>query len=194
VKVLVLWAHPLPDSFSAAIHRMVVDTLTAGGHEVDDLDLYAESFQPVLSPEERRLYHDLQRNREHAGPYIERLLRADAVVFVFPTWSFGLPAILKGWFDRCLIPGVSFVLGPDGVARPALRNVRRIAAVSTYGRPWWHVRLVIGDLPRRQITGYFRAACLGAPATYLAMYDMNHATPERGGRFLDRVRREFARF
>jgi NAD(P)H dehydrogenase (quinone) len=192
MKVLVLYAHPLPDSFNATIHRTVLDTLRNGGHEVDDLDLYAENFQPVLSPEERRHYHDLTRNRIPAGPYIDRLQRADAVVFVFPTWSFGLPAILKGWFDRVLIPGVSFTLH-NGVARPALRNVKRIAAVSTYGRPWWQVRCIVGDLPRRQIMGYFRRVCGGVPANYVALYDMNRVTPERARNFLDKVSRTMMR-
>src|SRR5258708_40182573 len=120
MRILVVYAHPLPDSYNAAIHRTVVESLAAEGHEIDDLDLYAENFDPVLGADERRCYHDLTRNREAAGPYIDRLLRAEAVVFVFPTWSFGLPAILKGWFDRVMIPGGSFTLGDDGVARPAL--------------------------------------------------------------------------
>src|SRR5258708_8941746 len=191
--VLVLYAPPLPDSFNAAVHRTAIESLTAAGHEVDDLDLYAENFQPVLSAEERRHYHDLGRNRAPVASYVDRLQRAEAVVFVFPTWSFGLPAILKGWFDRVLIPGVSFTLGDDGIARPALKNVRRIVGVSTYGRPWWHARLIVGGLPRRQITGYFRSLGGGAPASYLALYDMNRATAQQRERFLNPVRLAMAR-
>jgi putative NADPH-quinone reductase len=194
VKVLVIRAHPLDESFNAALHQAVLEGLKAAGHEIDNLDLYAENFQPVLSAEERRNYHDLTRNRIPAASYIERLQHTEAVVFVFPTWSFGVPAILKGWFDRVLIPGVSFTLDKHGVARPALRNVKRIAAVTTYGRPWWFVRLLIGDLPRRQICGYFRAVCRWPKATYLALYDMNRATQQQRERFLVRVRTEMARF
>jgi putative NADPH-quinone reductase len=193
MKVLVIYAHPLDDSFNAAIHRTVVESLATAGHEVDDLDLYAENFQPVLSREERRNYHDEKLNRAVIGPYIDRLQRADAVVFVFPTWSFGVPAILKGWFDRVLIPGVSFTFNEDGSARQVLKNVRRIAAVSTYGRPWWLVRLVVGDIPRRQITRHFRLICGGVPTTYLAYYNMNQATPAKLGAFLDKVRRVMTR-
>ncbi len=189
MKVLVLYAHPLDDSFNAAVHRAVIESLRAAGHEVDDLDLYAENFSPVLTPQERRDYHDLSINRAHVSVYVARLLHAEAVVFVFPTWSFGVPAILKGWFDRVLIPGVSFVLGPDGKARPNLRHIRRIIGVSTYGRPWWHVRLLVGDLPRKQITSYFRAlTAFKAKADYVALYNMNQATAEKRAKFIERVR------
>jgi NAD(P)H dehydrogenase (quinone) len=188
VKILVLFAHPLSDSFNAAIHRTAVEALRAGGHEVDDLDLYAENFQPVLSADERRHYHDLSRNRIPAAPYIERLQRAEAVIFMFPTWSFGMPAIMKGWFDRVMIPGVSFRLNADGVARPNLQHIRQVVGVSTYGRPWWQVRFIVGDLPRRQVAGYFRRATGGASTSYLALYDMNRVTQTQRERFLARVR------
>ena len=193
MKVLVVYAHPLDDSFNAAIHRTVLDSLAAAGHEIDDLDLYGEAFDPVLSRQERRDYHDEARNRTRAGPYIDRLLATDAVVFVFPTWSFGVPAILKGWFDRVLIPGVSFKFQPDGSAKQVLKNIRRIAAISTYGRPWWLVRVVVGDIPRRQITRHFRLVCGAPPTSYLALYNMNQATPERREAFLGRVRHAMTR-
>ncbi len=188
MKVLVLYAHPLGDSFNAEVHRTVLNALRAAGHEVDDCDLYAEKFDPVLSAAERQDYHDLTRNRALVDSYAVRLQRADAVVFVFPTWSFGVPAILKGWFDRVLVPGVSFTLGEDGIARPALTNIKRIVGVATYGRPWWHVRLIVGDLPRGHITRYFKALCgFGCRANYVAFYDMNRGTMERRRRFLDRA-------
>ena len=57
MRVLVLFAHPLADSFAAALHRAVVAKLRQGGHEVDDCDLYAEGFDPVLSAAERRAYN-----------------------------------------------------------------------------------------------------------------------------------------
>jgi NAD(P)H dehydrogenase (quinone) len=193
MKILVIYAHPLEDSFSAAIHRTVLESLKSSAHEIDDLDLYAENFQPVLSREERLNYHDEALNRAQIGPYIDRLLWAEAVVFVFPTWSFGVPAILKGWMDRVLIPGVSFTIEPDGAARQVLKNVRRIAAVSTYGRPWWLVRVAVGDIPRRQIAGHFRTICGGVPTTYLALYNMNQATAEKREAFLAKVRRVMTR-
>ncbi len=110
MRILVVHAHPVETSFNAALHRAVVDTLRAAGHQVDDLDLYAEGFDPVLTREERLGYHDTPANRGPVAPYVERLLGAEALVFVNPVWNFGFPAILKGYLDRVFLPGVSFKL------------------------------------------------------------------------------------
>ena len=67
-RALVLFAHPCEESFGAALHRTVVDTLTERGWDVDDCDLYAENFQPVLTTEERRGYHDEPANIEPINP------------------------------------------------------------------------------------------------------------------------------
>lgn len=190
MKVLVVFAHPIADSFNSAIHQTVIEELKKAGHTVDDLDLYKEGFQPVLDAEEWRNYQDLEKNRAKVGSYIARLQNANAIVFVFPTWCFGEPAILKGWFDRVLVPGVSFSIDANGAVHAALTNIRKIAGISTYGRPWWHVRLIVGDLPRRHITHYFKALCgWGARAKYLALYDTNRTTAARRDRFLAQVRR-----
>ncbi|MCS6890814.1 MAG: NAD(P)H-dependent oxidoreductase [Rhodovarius sp.] len=192
MRVLVLYAHPLPESFNAATHQAVLAGLAAAGHTVDDCDLYAEGFNPVLSPEERRHYHDLTVNRLPVARYVDRLLAAEGLVLVFPTWCFSMPAILKGWFDRVLLPGVSFTLGKDGIARPALTHLQRIAGVVTYGRPRWNA-LLVADPPRMAVTRYLRMLnAARARIEYHALYDMNRATEARRRAFLARVERAFA--
>ena len=87
---------------------MLVETLRKRGHEVDDCDLNAEGFDPVMSRQDRLDYHDVAVNRTRVGPYVERLLAADALAFSFPVWNMGFPAILKGFIDKVFLPGVSF--------------------------------------------------------------------------------------
>src|SRR5271163_4296172 len=65
--------------------------------------------------------------------YADRLLAAEALVLIYPVWNEGFPAILKGFFDRVFIPGVSFTIGPDGAPVPNLQKLRKLAAVCTYG-------------------------------------------------------------
>jgi putative NADPH-quinone reductase len=97
-------ANPVTVSFGATLHREVVKTLRSSMHEIDDCDLYAERFDPVLSEQERMQYHDLRLNRTHINTYANRLLAAEALILVYPVWNEGFPAILKGFFDRVSFP------------------------------------------------------------------------------------------
>jgi NAD(P)H dehydrogenase (quinone) len=187
MRALVLFAHPDPESYGAALHGVVIETLRAQGHVVDDCDLYAEQFQPVLSREERRGYHQSPANREPVADYVERLQSAEMLVLVTPVWNFGWPAILKGFLDRVFLPEVSFRIR-DGRVTGALTNIRQVIVVTTYGGSRWRAFLV-GDPPRKLATRVLRAVTgFGAPVLYLAHYDMNRSSDVSRAAFLEKVR------
>lgn len=193
MRVLVLYCHPVEASFNAAVHRAVVENLAAAGHTVDDCDLYAEGFQPVLTRAERIGYHDLETNRAPVQGYVDRLLAAEALVLVTPVWNFGYPAMLKGYFDRVFLPGVSFVMR-DGKVRPNLWNIRKAAACVTYGGTALRAFLV-GDPPRKVVNRVLRAVIKpGARIGYHAHYDMNRSTPRTRARHLERVAKAMRAF
>mgnify|MGYP001819452600 CR=1 FL=1 len=187
-RALVLFAHPCEESFGAALHRTVVDTLTERGWDVDDCDLYAENFQPVLTTEERRGYHDEPANIEPVADYVARLRAADALIFSFPVWNFGYPAILEGFLDRVFLRGVSFKL-VDGKVRPNLINIQKLAAVTTYGGTRLRA-FGAGDPPRRHFTRAVWHVTRPTKMRYLALYDMNRASQSRRAQFVETVRRE----
>lgn len=190
MRVLVLYAHPDSESFGAALHQAAVAGLRRAGHQVDDCNLYAEGFDPVLGREERVGYHDVASNRNNVAGYVERLQAAEALVLCFPVWNYGYPAILKGYFDRVFLPGVSFKL-VDGKVRPNLWNIRRLVAVTSYGGTRWRAMLM-GDPPRKLVCRAVRAVCHpAARLSYLAHYDMNRSTPESRRAFLRKVGNEF---
>ncbi|WP_102107064.1 NAD(P)H-dependent oxidoreductase [Oceaniglobus roseus] len=191
-RALVLFAHPCPESFSAALHGRVVETLTARGWEVDDCDLNAEGFDPVLSEAERRGYHESPANRAPVQPYVDRLRAAEALVMVYPVWNFGFPAILKGFLDRVFLPDVSFRL-EGGRVKPNLTHIRRLAAVTTYGGARTRA-LLVGDPPRKCVTRAIWHVCRPERMRYLALYDMNRADETRRAAFLARVGREMESF
>jgi putative NADPH-quinone reductase len=191
-RALVLFAHPCRESFSAALHGRVVETLGERGWDLDDCDLNAEGFQPVLTGAERRGYHEVGPNAGPVADYVERLRAAEALVMVFPVWNFGYPAILKGFLDRVFLPGVSFRL-ENGRVRPNLTHIRRLAAVTTYGGTRSRA-LLVGDPPRRSVTRAVWHVCRPRKMRYLALYDMNRADEARRRAFLDRVGREMEAF
>lgn len=194
MRILVLFAHPVETSFGAAIHAKLVATLRARGHEVDDCDLNAEGFDPVMTRQDRLEYYDVAVNRARVSPYVARLLAAEALVFSFPVWNMGFPAILKGFVDKVFLPGVSFRLEANGDFTPCLHNIKRLGAVCTYGGARLRTFLM-GDPPRRFLTRSMRAICApGARCEYVAHYDMDHTSPAQRAAFLKDVEARFSRW
>ncbi len=190
-RALLLFAHPCPESFSSALHARARAALAARW-SVDDCDLYAEGFSPLLTEAERRGYHETATNIDPVRPYVDRLRAAEALVLVFPGWNFGYPAILKGFFDRVFLPGVSFRL-EAGKVRPNLTQIQKLAAITTYGGT--RLRAIgAGDPPRRVVTRALWHVTRPKTMRYLALYDMNRATATRREAFLDRVGREMEAF
>ncbi|TPI39755.1 NAD(P)H-dependent oxidoreductase [Mesorhizobium sp. B3-1-9] len=186
MKILVLFAHPVETSFNAGLHRTIVERLAAAGHAVDDCDLYAEDFDPRLTRAERLGYHDPRGPDDAVAGYVERLKNAEALVLSFPVWNYGYPAILKGFFDRVFLPGVSFKL-VDGKVRPTLHNIRKLAAITTYGGSRFRAMLM-GDPPRKIVKRMLRATIKpGASVSYLAHYSMNLSTDETRDAFMAKV-------
>ena len=192
MRVLVLFAHPVESSLGAALHTKLVETLRARGHKVDDCDLNAEGFDPVMTRLDRIDYYNLTVNRRRVAPYVDRLLAADALVFSFPVWNMGFPAILKGFVDKVFLPGVSFNLKDDGSYVPCLHNIKRLGAVCTYGGRRLSTFLM-GDAPRRFLKRSMRLNYApGVRCDYLALYDMDHTKLERRVKFLKAVEAKFS--
>jgi len=191
MRVLVVYAHPLGTSFNAALHAQVLATLRIRGHEVDDCDLYAESFDPVLTGEELSVYNNISANRHRVESYVDRLLAADAFVLIYPVWNEGFPAILKGFLDRVFLPGVSFVKDREGSVGPALLNINKLGAVCTYGAGRL-ATMILGDPPRRVVKRLLRAMTgRQIRCDYLALYGMDRTTPEKRASFQHQVTRAF---
>jgi NAD(P)H dehydrogenase (quinone) len=192
MRVLVIYCHPRPDSFSAALRDAAVDGLTASGHSVDLRDLHAEAFDPILSSHQRDTYFDETQNTHGLEDHVAALRHAEALVLVYPTWWFGMPAMLKGWLDRIWLPGVAFRLGGPKVMVPLLTNIRRIGVVTTYGSPWWLLWWV-GWPDRRVVRRGLRPLCAsGCRIHWIGLTGMDADSPDRRRRFLARVRRRLS--
>lgn len=195
MRVLVLFAHPLADSFAAALHRAVVAALEAAGHEVDDCDLYREGFDPVMTAAERRAHNTPNPELAAVESHVARLRAADAIVLCFPVWWYGMPAILKGYFDRIWVNGVAFHLRTQGRIEPGLHRLKKLWVVCTYGAPWWLIKLALRDPVRAVIHTGIRGLCTRHVKTkFFALYSIEAKTSADTTRFLQRVERAFARF
>lgn len=188
MRALVVACHPNPQSYSAHLRDTVMDALAARGAEARLRDLYAEGFDPVMSCAERLSYHDEGSNEEPVAGELADIRWCDTLIFVYPTWWFGPPAVLKGWLDRVFVPHATFVMptATEGVG-PNLTHITRLMVVTTCGASWLQSKLV-GEPGRRTILRGLRS--LFAPrcrTRYAALYKMDTASRETLERYAKQV-------
>jgi len=194
MRMLVIYCHPCPESFTAALRDRALAALAAAGHETRLIDLYADGFDPVMGPDERRAYHTAVANEVPVAAHLEALRWAEGLLFVYPTWWYGLPAMLKGWLDRVWIPHATFTMPEAGkpIGR-VLTQIRFIGAVSTLGSPWWWWRLVMSEPGRRTLLRGLRP--LVAPrcrTLWLALHGIDGATADQRTAFIGKVEKRLA--
>ena len=139
MRALVVYCHPKDGSFTAAVRDTVLDRLARAGAEVRVHDLYAMRFQPVLTEGEWTGYLEVPDNRAAVDAEARDLAWCDTLIFVYPTWWYGLPALLKGWLDRVLLPGLAFEMpqAEGETIRPGLLHIRRLGVFTTCGASFW---------------------------------------------------------
>ena len=191
MRCLVVKAHPLSGSLCASMAGRIVETLQAAGHEVVLEDLYAEQFDAAMTAAERTSYYGGPYATQAIAAQVERLLAAEAIVLVFPTWWFSFPAILKGWFDRVWGPGVAYDHSDGfGPIRPRLHNLREMLAVTSLGAPWWVDRLVLRQPVKRTIkTAIVRTCAPRCRFRMVTVYKSEALSQAQTDRFWRRVSR-----
>ena len=189
MKCLVVVAHPLRASLCHHLTHCVIATLTAAGHDVQIEHLYDSDFAPALTLSERQIYYAPSFDSRAVSPEISRVLWAEALVLIFPTWWFGFPAILKGWFDRVWAPGVAYEHATDlGPIQPKLHQLKNTLAVTSLGSPWWVDRLVL----RQPVKRVLKTALLGTCAPIcrfemLSLYKAERLSPVQIELFCARI-------
>ncbi|MEM1130682.1 MAG: NAD(P)H-dependent oxidoreductase [Pseudomonadota bacterium] len=189
MRALVVYCHPIQSSFTAAVRDVVLDRLKTGGAETRLLDLHQDGFDPRMSAEEMSAYYSAPDNTQHVTRYLTDLAWCDTLIFVYPTWWYGLPATLKGWLDKVFLPGIAFLL-PDEhhrTIRPNYTNITHLAVFTTCGASRW-LNHWVGLPGRRTILRGLGILCARrCRTTYCAQHLMDSATPEIRRRHLVNV-------
>jgi NAD(P)H dehydrogenase (quinone) len=189
MKILLVYCHPRSESFTAAARDVAIVALQSAGHQVDLLDLYAEGFNPVMDAAERAGYHTRGDNRLPVAGHLDRLKAAEGLVFVYPTWWYAQPAMLKGWLERVLIPHETFTM-PEGnqPIRGLMQNIRLLAVVTSLGSPkwWWWL---VGRPGQRILLSGIRVLCHPRCKTlWLALHRIDVVGEAERKAHLDRVK------
>ncbi|KZD31760.1 NADPH dehydrogenase [Bacillus cereus] len=139
MNVLIIYAHPNPSSFNGAILEHVQKGLEETNHSVTLLDLYKEQFDPVLVFNEEKKRRDLL-NEEETKRYRELVQKADILLFIYPIWWWGMPAILKGFIDRIFVAGFAYKY--EGSLPKGLFKGKKAWVINTLDSPLWYVALL----------------------------------------------------
>ena len=194
MNVYVVYCHPDPASFTSAVRDRAVGALQRSGHDVRLSDLYADEFEPAMSSDEVIGHRRPPEDKPAVAGYCDNLEWCEALVFVYPTWWSGQPAMLTGWLDRVLIRGVAWEL-PEGATRITRRltNVHRLVAITTHGSSRL-INLLEGETGRRVIGRALRVLChRSARIMWLAMYNIDRSAAADRQAFLDEVERRLGR-
>jgi NAD(P)H dehydrogenase (quinone) len=189
MRALVVYCHPKDDSFTAAVRDVVLARLAAAGAEVRLSDLYARGFDPVLTEAEWSGYADIPANRAEVAREVADLQWCDTLIFVYPTWWYGLPAMLKGWLDRVMLPDVAFLMpdGPNRTIRPGLTQITRLGVFTTCGASRWLTWLVGAPGKRTLMRGIGLLCAPRKRTAHAAHYLMDSSTDASRARHLARV-------
>lgn len=111
MNILILVANPNKDSFNHAIYNKSIERIKANGHTIMAHDLHAENFDPIIThyeiPKSGKLDAIIQK-------HCDELIAADGIIIIHPNWWGQPPAILKGWVDRVMRPGLAYeFIGDD---------------------------------------------------------------------------------
>lgn len=171
MKVLVIVAHPNKASFNHAIAWTCSKTLSGNGHEVIVHDLYDENFDPLLPfgefTKDAALPPQIQR-------HCDEISQADGIVIVHPNWWGQPPAILKGWVDRVIRPGVAyeFLEGDSGEGVPrGLLKAHSAVVLNTSNTGTTREKTVFGD-PLQLIWENCVFGLCGVPTFHRRMFNI----------------------
>ncbi|MBN2085317.1 MAG: NAD(P)H-dependent oxidoreductase [Anaerolineales bacterium] len=188
MNISLILAHPDPGSFNHAIAAAAAQELARLGHVVLFHDLYAEGFDPVLPAGEIPADSPLPESVRAHG---REIARSDGIVIVHPDWWGQPPAILKGWVDRVLRPGVAYEFlegdGGEGIPRGLLK-ARAAVVFNTSNTPAEREAAVFGDPLETLWKACILEFCGVARVTRKMFGVIVTSTPENRERWLSEVR------
>lgn len=187
-------AHPVRESLLQAAGDRAAAAITRAGHELRQLDLYADGFEPAVSEAEWQTHNGGVALAPQLQSYADALYWTEHLVLVYPTWFGGFPAMLKGWLDRVWVPGVMHEAAAGSRStRSKLRHITRLTVVTTHGGSKF-MNSLGGEPGRRMVRRRIRSLCSrGCRPQWVALYGNDRCAAAKRVEFLDSVERRFSR-
>lgn len=186
MNTLIVFAHPYEGSFNRAILKTLQAALGEAGHQVRVRDLYGQGFDPLLNAGDLATLNQ-GHTPERVSAEQALIGWAEALIFVYPVWWFGPPAILKGWIDRCLTPGFAFRYD-EGAAEGLLTHRRALVLCTLGGTAAEYRSRGWEDLIARPMLEGVLGFCGVRNAEFRPFYEVASDTAEGRARVLHQVR------
>ncbi|MBN2096548.1 NAD(P)H-dependent oxidoreductase [Candidatus Peregrinibacteria bacterium] len=187
MNYLIIYAHPKATSFTHALKSAFIKGANEGSHSVKSIDLYAEGFDPLLrTPELHGADNpEVQRHQE--------LIRwADWMVFIYPVWWFGAPAVLEGWFEKVFSSEFAFhykkLIGRLSVP-VGLLPCKKVVVIESYGGPAWAARWIYGNWGWKRIKKGILKFCGVKKIIHVPCWFVPFTTDGRRRRYLKKVQK-----
>jgi len=183
-KILVILGHPSRDSFCHALAEAYAQTAAGAGAEVRTLFLGEHHFDPILH-EGYRVIQPLEPDLEQARADIRW---AQHLVFVYPSWWGGLPALLKGFIDRVFLPGFGFQFHEGSLLPEKLLKGRSARLIVTMDTPPFIYRWFLSAPGHNQMKKCVLGFCGVSPTRITNLSPMKTTTDTQRAEYLERVR------
>lgn len=153
MRVAVVFNHPYEGSYCNSILESVKAGLENGKHEMDLIHLDNDHFDPVLKAEDLKAFVNRCPVDSEVIRYGERLKKADHLVFIFPIWRELMPALMKGFIDKVIFPGVAYDYSNASNTRmkPLLTNLKGVTVITTMNTPRILYKMVFGNAIKKAL-------------------------------------------
>ncbi len=138
MKVLVILAHPSQNSFCHALAETYQKSAQETGHDVQFIALSNLQFDPIL----HEAYQTIQTLEPDLIAAQQAIQWAEHLVFIYPIWWGGVPALLKGFIDRIFLPNFAFKYRPNSIMWDKLLTGRSAHLITTMDTPPWYFRWI----------------------------------------------------
>ncbi|MGO4900331.1 NAD(P)H-dependent oxidoreductase [Bacillus sp. GM2] len=189
MQTAVIYAHPNPNSFNGAILNQVIKALEDGKHSYDVIDLYKDRFDPVLLFDEKKRRSDMKHDPETAE-YRRIVKNADHLIFIYPLWWGGMPAIMKGFIDRVFAAGEAYTY--QGKLPKGLLKARAATVYYTADAPSWYLRFWRRDADWVTVKDVMLKFCGVRRVKRLLFAGVKDSSEGKRTQWLDRVYRSIA--
>lgn len=186
MHTLIVYCHPDQGSFCHAVLAALCERYRRDGTDYEVIDLYGDGFDPVLSAEELAVYDEGVALDPLVARYQKLVAGCDHLVFVFPIWWNDQPAMLRGWFDKVMLSGFSWVATGSGL-KGTLTHIKKAEVYTTSSNPTEFIRERTGDGIRRSFIDGTLWQLGIADGTWRNFGSMDASTPEARAAFLAEV-------